>query len=143
MKGCQQHFRSGVTRLARIGGVVPVGQEQRFRRLTARLIEAPDLDTFYDTADTILHDFKSVKPWLQWWMREEHATMLFESQRRMDPILWKSLPSTTNAEEAMHFKIYSAVGRSHTLMEGIFSLLAFVRHYDQLIASVQGEFIHS
>ena len=104
MKGCQQHFRSGVTRLARIGGVVPVGQEQRFRRLTARLIEAPDLDTFYDTADTILRDFKSVKPWLQWWMREEHATMLFESQRRMDPILWKSLPNTTNAEEAMHFK---------------------------------------
>lgn len=64
--------------------------------------------------------------------------MLFESQRRMDAVLWNSLPNTTNAEEAMHFKIYSAVGRNHALMEGIFSLLAFVRHYDQLLASAQG-----
>ena len=50
----------------------------------------------------------------------------------MDTETWDALPSTTNAEEAMHNKIYAAVGRKHTLMEGLRALYHFCTHYERL-----------
>ena len=138
LKGCKHHFESGVTRIARIAAVIPPEQEKTFRRLTNGLIHSDSLDDFYVLCGTVLREFPQVSPWFQWWMREEHATMLFQSQRRMDPILWDSLPETTNAEEAMHWTLYCMVGRDHALMEGILSLRAFVRHFEQQLASSRG-----
>ncbi len=42
-------------------------------------------------------------------MRDAPASMLFISHRKMDPALWDELPDSTNAEEAMHAKIHTAV----------------------------------
>jgi hypothetical protein len=39
------------------------------------------------------------------------------------------MPETTNAEEAMNFKIYAAVGQDHNLMDGLYSLLAVAEYY--------------
>ncbi|KAI0737390.1 hypothetical protein C8Q80DRAFT_1125393 [Daedaleopsis nitida] len=117
LKGCQQHFRSGVTRLSRIGSVVEPEKERRFRTLTEDLLSADNLEEFRLTAHDVLNEFPRLAPWLNWWLRDEHASMLFQSHRRMEPILWESVPSTTNAEEAMHFKIYNAVGKNHNFME--------------------------
>lgn len=139
LKGCKQHFRSGVTRVSRIGGVIPLGQERTFRSLTEELLGVDDLESFRYTAQKLALNFPLILPWLRWWMREEHARMLFQSHRCMDVLLWDSLPDTTNAEEAMHWKIYSAVGRDHKLMEGLRCLQKFVAHYDVQIASAQGK----
>ena len=139
LKGCEQHFSSGVTRIARIGGVIPPGEEQDFRSLSHTLVHAEDLSSFHAAGQEILRRFPLVTPWLSWWLREEHASMLFQSHRRMEPILWESMPSTTNAEEAMHWKIYKALGTDHHLMDGMRALLAFVRHYDQRMASCLGK----
>ncbi len=57
----------------------------------------------------------------------------------MEVALWDSMPETTNAEEAMHWKIYKAVGQDHLFMEGMRALLAFLRHYDSLIAVTSSE----
>ncbi|KAI0754059.1 hypothetical protein C8Q80DRAFT_1246646, partial [Daedaleopsis nitida] len=105
--------------------------------MTEQLIGAQDLETFRQIGMSLLAKFPAVSPWFEWWLRDAHASMLFESQRCMDPVLWNSLPSTTNAEESMHWKIYSAVGEKHAVMEGICSLFAFVQHYDKLIASAR------
>ena len=126
LKGCEQHFRAGVTRIARIGGVIPVGEDQDFHRLAKQLVHASDLSDFHSAGQEILSRFPLVAPWLSWWLRDEHASMIFNSHRRMDPVLWDSMPATTNAEEAMHWKIYQAVGKQHHLMEGIRALYAFV-----------------
>lgn len=122
-----------------MSGVVHPSNERKFRALTEQLLGADDLEAFRIVAQEILEDFPAVSPWLSWWMREEHAAMLFQSQRRMNAPLWESLPDTTNAEEAMHWKIYSAVGRDHTLMEGIRSLQSFISHFDRMIASARGK----
>ena len=42
-------------------------------------------------------------------MHPAHASMLFESEREMDVEIWESIPKTTNAEEVMHWKLYSGV----------------------------------
>jgi hypothetical protein len=49
-------------------------------------------------------------------MRPAHASMLFESEREMDLKIWESLPPTNNAEEAMHWKLFSACRRDHAFL---------------------------
>lgn len=137
LRGCQQHFRANVTRLKKIHGVVAVGQEQAFEARTLALLEAPDQEAFQDRASVVIRDFPMAGRWLRWWMNPGRAIMLFSSEKTMSPQLWMSLPSTTNAEEAMHWKIYSAVGRDHGILEGFLSLLRVSEYYKRLYDAVQ------
>jgi hypothetical protein len=59
--------------------------------------------------------------------------MLFESERKMDIEIWESIPKTTNAEEAMHWKLYSACGRDHGFIEGMLSLYKVAEYYERLL----------
>ena len=110
-----------------------------FRQLTQVLETTEDLNEFVTTGKKILWAFPLIAPWFNWWMRPEHASMLFESQRRMEPALWDALPETTNAEEAMHFKIYKAVDKNHSFMDGMRALLAFLRYFEGQIAGESGK----
>jgi hypothetical protein len=124
-----QHFRAGVTRISKIGGVIPQGSAESFKSRVAALLEAPDIETFLSCAEVVIRAFPKTETWLQWWMRDAHASMLFASQRKMDPHIWDRMPDTTNAEEAMHWKLYSAVGRNLSLMEGLRGLHAVAEYY--------------
>ncbi|OBZ71233.1 hypothetical protein A0H81_08564 [Grifola frondosa] len=106
LKGCRQHFRAGVTRVKSISGVVSPSDVSAFQRHAEALLNAPDIDTFKECANTLLAAFPKVKPWLSWWLRDAHASMLFDSQRKMEPEIWDSIPETTNAEEAMHWTLH-------------------------------------
>ena len=70
-------------------------------------------------------------------MNPGRAIMLFSSEKTMSTQLWTSLPSTTNAEESMHWKIYSAVGRDHGILEGFLSLLRVSEYYKRLYDAVE------
>ncbi|PBK88252.1 hypothetical protein ARMGADRAFT_937709, partial [Armillaria gallica] len=110
LKGCQQHFRNAATRVKRLGGVIPPDQASDFSGLTALLYSTADVKVFNETVAEIRGRFPRTKPWLNWWLRRDHAAMIFPSQRRMDPVIWDVLPDSTNAEEAMHFKIKCLAG---------------------------------
>ncbi|KAF9536067.1 hypothetical protein CPC08DRAFT_776665, partial [Agrocybe pediades] len=58
--------------------------------------------------------------------------MLFSSERIMEIPLWESIPETTNSEESMHWKLYSAVGEQHSLLEGLGGLHQFAVHFAHL-----------
>ena len=137
LRGCQQHFRANVTRLKKIHGVVAVGQESAFESRTLALLDAPNHEGFLERAGVIIRDFPVAAPWLRWWMNPGRAIMLFSSEKTMSTQLWTSLPSTTNAEESMHWKIYSAVGRDHGILEGFLSLLRVSEYYKRLYDAVQ------
>ena len=122
LRGCLQHFEASIARIQRISGVVPPEDQGRFSSMAKGLVSAPDMKTFLELAVQLGKEFPNAVSWLEWWMREEHASMLFESMRRMDPILWESIPKSTNAEEAFHWRLYCAVGKRHDLMSGIRAL---------------------
>ncbi|KAF5319355.1 hypothetical protein D9619_008890 [Psilocybe cf. subviscida] len=64
----------------------------------------------------------------RWYRQPSHAQMLFESERRMDPDIWDSIPSTTNAEEAMHWTLYCGFGQKHEFFTGLCALARFIQH---------------
>lgn len=61
--------------------------------------------------------------------------MLFSSFRGMSEDDWDAIPDTTNAEEAMHWKLYSAIGKDHGIMDGLESLWSFAEYYQILMAA--------
>jgi hypothetical protein len=102
LRGCEEHFRAGVTRVARINGAVPPDLKDAFTERVLGLLKCSNSEEFQHHASLIICDFPKLKSWMEWWMRPAHASMLFESERKMDVQIWDSLPKTTNAEEAMH-----------------------------------------
>lgn len=140
LRGCVQHFRAGVTRVMRISAVVPPQRADAFQKRVLALLTA-DPTEFERRAEVVIRDFPLVKSWLSWWMRPSHAAMLFTSERRMEPAIWDSLPDSTNAEESMHWKLYSAVGRDLTFSEGILALYAVSKHYERMYEAVSSMYL--
>jgi hypothetical protein len=126
--------------IARINGAVPPDLKDAFTERALGLLRCSSSDEFQHHAQLIVRDFPKLKSWIEWWMRPAHASMLFESEREMDLQIWESLPCTNNAEEAMHWKLYSACGRDHTFLEGMNALYAVVTHYQRLLDGVSSEY---
>ncbi|KAJ7315143.1 hypothetical protein DFH08DRAFT_1040237 [Mycena albidolilacea] len=132
LKGCAQHFRSQITRVKKISGVVDPSKTDIFENYARGLLQCGTIAEFNDLAGKFSGDFPRAERWIRWWMLPAHACMLFPSFRVMDEALWNSIPDTTNAEEAMHWKLYAAIGRFLPLMDGLRALYKFAGHYQQL-----------
>lgn len=139
LKGCKQHYQSGVTRVKKIGAVVQ-GRPDLFASLANELLsEGIDLKAFNKLTDNIFKEFPAANDWLEWWLRDSHAPAIFPARRIMGKSVWDSIPATTNAEEAMHNKIYHGVGQKHTLMDGLRALVKFCDHYKRLYEGAESE----
>ncbi|KAJ6458365.1 hypothetical protein C8R47DRAFT_1227106 [Mycena vitilis] len=132
LKGCAQHFREQITRVKKISGVVDPAKADIFENHARKLLTSKSMDEFTDRANKFIQDFPRAEPWIRWWMLPAHAIMLFPAFRVMNPELWDSIPDTTNAEEAMHWKLYAAIGRFLSLMDGMKRLYKFAEHYQRL-----------
>ncbi|KAG6916293.1 hypothetical protein DXG01_007490 [Tephrocybe rancida] len=81
-------------------------------------------------ASTIARNYPKLKDWVEWWAQAAHSTMIFKSEHKMDAHIWDSIPWTTNVEESMHWKAYSACGKDHMFSEGMNALNAFALHFE-------------
>ncbi|KAJ3861183.1 hypothetical protein EV359DRAFT_66693 [Lentinula novae-zelandiae] len=156
LRGCEEHFRASVTRIKKIHGVVPVHSETHFEELALGLLSAKDLGDFHARAEVIQRDFPLSNSWLGWWLCDSVATMLFETHTRMEPdeiiFVWSTVHKdntsinyslVTNAQEAQHWKLYSAVGHDHGLLEGLEALHAVAETTVKLFtANLEGGLIH-
>jgi hypothetical protein len=102
LRGCKEHFRSGVTRISRINGVIPPTSHDVFVQRALALVSEPTQAEFLNKAQLIIRDFPETTSWLAWWLRPAHAATIFESQKVMDTRIWEAIPDTTKPEEAMH-----------------------------------------
>lgn len=132
LKGCQEHYRAGVTRISRMIGVIGEGNANAFKARAMGLLDAPSSEAFIQQALHLVRDFPNLKSWMEWWARPSHAAMLFKTERKMDINVWESIPDTNNAEESMNWKFYAACGRNHSFLEGLRSLFAVAAYYQRL-----------
>ncbi|KAF8886874.1 hypothetical protein CPB84DRAFT_1535529 [Gymnopilus junonius] len=137
LKGCREHFRAGVIRISKISGVIPPNMRDEFIARALALLDAPSSEDFIALVNLLVRDFPKTKSWMDWWVRPSVASMLFESERKMNTDLWDSLPDDNNAEEAMHWKLYSACGRDHELLEGFYSLYSVAVYFERLHAGAR------
>lgn len=141
LKGCREHFRAGVTRVSRISGVVAADMADAFIIRALALLDAPTSEDFISHATRLIRDFPKLKSWMEWWLWPTVASMLFESERKMDCNLWNSMPVDNNAEESMHWKLYSACGRNHEFLEGMYSLFSVAAYFERLHVGATRKYI--
>lgn len=139
LKGCREHWRAALTRLSRINGVIPPEHRDAFVKRCQRLLDLESSSEFIQQAVLIVEDFPKLKSWMDWWTRPSVAAMLFNSERVMDINIWESIPDTTNAEESMHWKLYSAFGKHHSLLTGLNALWAFAVYYKRMFEGVSSK----
>ncbi|KAF8988920.1 hypothetical protein BDQ17DRAFT_1257419, partial [Cyathus striatus] len=132
LKGCREHFRANITRISCIHGVVSPERVPEFKKRMLALLNCGGVHQFRKDVQTVLYDFPLARPWLNWYLRESTASMLFVSKRTMEPAIWDSMSETTNAAEAQHWKIYCTQGRDHLFENGLYSLHAVAESYDML-----------
>jgi hypothetical protein len=81
-----------------------------------------DEPEFVDTVASIRRQWPNTENWLNWWLVPESGQMIFKAMRTMSPSLAAKLPSTTNAEEAMHATVYRGVGKHFPGLNGLFAI---------------------
>ncbi|KAJ3925681.1 MAG: hypothetical protein NXY57DRAFT_948889 [Lentinula lateritia] len=140
LKGCREHYRASVSRIKKMIGVVG-NSGDHFENLALGLLDLSSSKEFQQHVGELRASFPLANGWIAWWIREEHASMLFKSQRRMEPALWSSMPDTTNAEEAMHWRLYTAQGKNHTLFTGLQALHTVAKHFHALYDAILLTFI--
>ena len=116
--------------------MIPPAQVHAFEERVLGLLDVESLDDFKDAVKLLIRDFPNIESWISWWVDDKHAPLLFEAHRSMDAATWKSIPDTTNAEEAMHWKLYAASGRNHDILEGLRALHRLAEYYEQRFAAV-------
>ncbi|KAJ7436921.1 hypothetical protein FB451DRAFT_1061373, partial [Mycena latifolia] len=139
LKGCQEHYRSQVTRIKKISAVVHPGLQDAFVNQALALLEAQDFAEFTKQIELLIKNFPRTEGWARWWARECHAKMLFKPFREMSVQDWDSIPNTTNAQESQHRKVYAAIGKKHELIPGLKGLHQLAEHYALLAAAASGE----
>ncbi|KAK0213455.1 hypothetical protein DFS33DRAFT_1377944 [Desarmillaria ectypa] len=55
LKGYEQHFHNAVTHIKRIGSIIPVQDESKFKKLTMKLFSVPDQEEFEAVAHLIVN----------------------------------------------------------------------------------------
>jgi hypothetical protein len=139
LRGCQQHFRSSITRVARIAAIIPIEKQNEFSSLAKSLVKV-NFESFEKIVSEIKCNFPKLNPWIDWWLRPEHAVMLFKSHREMGNSLWNSLPDTTNPEEALHFSMYSAMGKHQNFLVGLEKIYKWVEDLSKKYNAVLGKY---
>ncbi|EIW84332.1 hypothetical protein CONPUDRAFT_142660 [Coniophora puteana RWD-64-598 SS2] len=140
LKGCHQHFIAGTTRLKRTGIIHSDRNSKSYFDMCIReMMNTHDHHQFQTMVSQLRERFPKAKSWLDWWLRPEHAALIFESQRKMKPPIWEAIPFSTNASEAMHAQIYRAISNNFALMEGLNGLYALHQYFFRLyVAALAG-----
>ena len=141
LRSCEEHFRAAVTKVSRINGAVGPDKVAAFKARALGLLSVLGIEEFNKQANLIIRDFPKLKAWMEWWMCPSHTTMLFSSQRLMEEHVVESIPNTTNAEEAMHWRFYSAAGRDHSFMHGMISLYKIAIDFERQFEAVNSTYL--
>lgn len=141
LRACIQHFRTGLIRLSKVVTSITNGSPQAFLDRGFALLNSKDTNEFRANCDILLVDYPDIKPWMAWYKREPVARMLFKSECTMESYIWDSIPETTNAEEAMHWKLYVGLGRDHDFFYGIEAILKAAQHFEQCWRAAKREYI--
>jgi hypothetical protein len=111
-----------------------------FRSLALGLLQAQSHDDFLDRAAAVTSEFPDTVNFFSWWLMPDRAAKLFPTEYRMEEKLALLMPSSTNAAESQHQKIYTAVGTDHPVGFGLRCLALYMEYFGRLLERVQSKY---
>lgn len=77
LKGCLYHWNESVKRIIENRHVIPKERQDEFKSYITKLFTAATIDAFNVIVNTIRTEFPNTRNWIDWWIKNEHAQMLF------------------------------------------------------------------
>jgi hypothetical protein len=118
LKGCQEHYRQSVTRIARNNAIIKHEDSTKFQSMALKLLKI-DIDGFFEQVENIQENWPNSISWLEWWVYTDAGKILFPALSTMNESLYKQLPSSINAQESMHSRYYMCGAISQSIITGI------------------------
>lgn len=147
LKGCRQHYSAQVTRTSNISLVVLPKEKSLFRRRALDLLKVISVEELEAEVNRIVQKWPATTNFFKWWTVREHAMMLFPSHQ-IDHRLFDQLQDTTNAEEAMHPKLYKGIkghqdvnSRKFDVVAGLYALADFAMYWHRQYLAVQSAYL--
>jgi hypothetical protein len=140
LKGCAEHFRQAISRVAAKHAVVDPTKHDEFVAHALQLSQVSSYEEYKAIARRLINEFPHTTKFLEWWLRPSIARMIMKSQQVMEEDLWHSLPSTTNAQEAGHWAMYRSAGTDHSLMSRLEALYAAVDSFKTLDTTAKSRY---
>jgi hypothetical protein len=118
LKGCQEHYKQSITRIARNSAIVKHEDSTKFRSMTLKLLKI-NFEDFFEQVGEIQENWPNSTTWLEWWVYTDAGKILFPALSTMDEGLYKKLPGSTNAQESMHSQYYMCGATNQSIITGI------------------------
>ncbi|KIP01665.1 hypothetical protein PHLGIDRAFT_38881, partial [Phlebiopsis gigantea 11061_1 CR5-6] len=138
-KGCQVHFKTSANRVLKDLSLVPSEFAPLFNSAVETMLSMDtDLDTFNETITELRQSFPRLSGWIDWWIRDSVAPMIFPSRRIMSETLALQVPNTSNPIESQHSLLHHGSGRNHDALTGIHQLWLHVDKLRRQYEAVRG-----
>jgi len=98
--------------------IIPPQSSEEFASMAMSLIRMETRQELYTVADKMRIQWPNSCPWLDWWLHTDAAKTLFQSTRRMPNDVAITIPSTTNAQEALHRQYYMTSSKKQSILTG-------------------------
>lgn len=119
LKGCAQHFKASVNRIARNDAVIPSNEVEDFQRHIQILVSKDTaVELFEETWQKLLKKWPKTFGWACWWRKPDNEGQAFPAMRKMPRTLDQQIPDTTNPQESLHNYYYETVDRDHDILQG-------------------------
>ena len=96
-----------------------------------------DLEEFNDTVAVLRDTFPELKGWIEWWIKDSIAHLIFPVHSRMSQDLSSHTPNTSNPVESHHSLLHHGSGKNHDPLSGIHQIYLHVNkqkvHYDGIV----------
>ncbi|TFK97051.1 hypothetical protein BDV98DRAFT_495512, partial [Pterulicium gracile] len=102
LKGCQEHFWAAVVRFAQKHANINPDDAKAFKRTIFVLLALDRVQDLRKAVSVIYGCFPGCRTWLDWWLNNAQAHMLFKAVTDMPPGTWDIAPHTTNVQESHH-----------------------------------------
>jgi hypothetical protein len=123
LKGCHEHFRQSVTRIARNHAIINHDSSANFALNAMNLLKIDEKEEFDDSVKHIQQTWPNSNTWLEWWIYTDAGKILFPALSSMNSDLANSLPNSINAQESMHHRYYMCGTTQQSIITGIFYLI--------------------
>jgi len=133
IKGCKFHFGQSVERVTRSRVIISIESEAEFKSLCFKMINAGTQELAQQSINQICEKWPRMIRWLNWWLQESVARMLFTCFRDNE----RHWLSTSNPSESFNADMQNCIGKGLSIAGFLVGFHRYMDYYEARFESVK------
>ena len=133
IKGCKFHFGQSVERVTRSRVIISKESEAQFKSLCFQMISAQTQELAQQSINRICEKWPQMMRWLNWWLQESVARMLFACFRDNE----RHWLTTSNPSESFNVDMQNCIGKGLSITAFVVGFHRYMEYYEARFESVK------